>query len=357
MFLLKKYFFVVFFIVQIVFVQILHNFPALVEKFYSNFIFVSISHFLRLLFGKIPFSIGDLIYLITILYLISSVYKSTKNWKANWNTYLLRTVNFVSVFYFLFHFLWGFNYYRQPLFEKINLKKEYTSADLYAFTEKLINKTNQLQLEITKNKNLKVQVPFTNDSLIAKTQNGYDYLAKKYHLFSYKTPSIKTSLFSVPLSYMGFSGYLNPFTNEAQFNSKVPKYGLPMTICHEMAHQIGYASESECNFIGYLAANSNSDLYFKYAANTLVLKYCLRTIQINNESKATLYLSKINKGIIDNFNEDKAFYKRYHSFIETGFEFFYDNFLKLNQQKDGMEGYSKFLDLLINFDNKNVNFI
>ena len=181
MFLLKKYFFVVFFIVQIVFVQILHNFPALVEKFYSNFIFVSISHFLRLLFGKIPFPVGDLIYLIIILYLISSVYKSIKNWKANWKTYLLRTVNFVSVFYFLFHFLWGFNYYRQPLFEKINLKKEYTSADLYAFTEKLINKTNQLQLEITKNKNLKVQVPFTNDSLIAKTQNGYDYLAKKYH--------------------------------------------------------------------------------------------------------------------------------------------------------------------------------
>ena len=357
MFLLKKYFYVIFFIVLIIFVQILQYFPVLVEKFYRNFIFVSISHFLRFLFGKIPFSVGDLIYLIAILYVIISIYTSIKNWRTNWKTYLLQTLNFICVFYFLFHFLWGFNYYRQPLFEKMNLKKEYTSADLYAFTEKLINKTNQLQLEITKNKNLKVEVPFTNDILIAKTQNGYEYLAKKYRFFSYKTPSIKPSLFSIPLSYMGFSGYLNPFTNEAQFNLKVPKYGLPITICHEMAHQIGYASESECNFIGYLAANSNSDLYFKYAANTLALKYCLRTIQINNEPKAAFYLSKINKGIIENFNEDKQFYTKYHSFIETGFEFFYDNFLKLNQQKDGMEGYSKFLDLLINFDKKSANFI
>ena len=354
---LKKYFFVVFFIVQIVFVQILQFFPVLVEKLYSNFIFVTISHFLRLLFGKITFSFGDLIYLTLILYLIISIYKSTKNWKTNWKNYLLRTVNFVSAFYFLFHFLWGFNYYRQPLFEKMTLKKEYSSSDLYAFTEKLISKTNQLQLEITKNKNLKVQVPFTNDILILKTLSGYDKLATKHSFFHHKIPSIKSSLFSTPLSYMGFSGYLNPFTNEAQFNSEVPKYGLPMTVCHEMAHQIGYASESECNFIGYLSANSNSDLYFKYAANTLALKYCLRTIQIDNEKKTSFYLSKINKGIIENFNEDKAFYKRYHSFIETGFEFFYDNFLKLNQQKDGMEGYSKFLDLLINFDKKNANFI
>jgi hypothetical protein len=27
-----------------------------------------------------------------------------------------------------------------------------------------------------------------------------------------------------------------------------------MTANHEMAHQMGYASESECNFIGFLAS-------------------------------------------------------------------------------------------------------
>ncbi|MBC7493373.1 MAG: DUF3810 family protein, partial [Flavobacterium sp.] len=80
------------------------------------------------------------------------------------------------------------------------------------------------------------------------------------------------------------------------------------------------------------------------------LKYCLRAIQLQNAEKASFYRSKLNKGIIENFDEDKKYYQKYHTFIETGFEIFYDNFLKLNQQKDGIDGYSKYLDLLINFN-------
>ncbi len=52
---------------------------------------------------------------------------------------------------------------------------------------------------------------------------------------------------------MGFAGYLNPITNEAQVNALIPKNNYPATICHEIAHQVGIASESEANFVGYLA--------------------------------------------------------------------------------------------------------
>ena len=51
---------------------------------------------------------------------------------------------------------------------------------------------------------------------------------------------------------MGFSGYLNPFTNEAQVDILIPKYQLPTTASHEVAHQLGYAAENEANFIGIL---------------------------------------------------------------------------------------------------------
>jgi hypothetical protein len=36
-------------------------------------------------------------------------------------------------------------------------------------------------------------------------------------------------------NYMGFSGYLNPFTNEAQVNYLGPMYTFPATTCREMA--------------------------------------------------------------------------------------------------------------------------
>ena len=305
-----------------------------------------ISHFSRTLLGEIPFSIGDIIYGTTIIYCIYWFYK---NRKLHWKLKLWSVLNFISVFYFLFHLLWAFNYYRVPLFEKMNIKTEYSEADLVTFTEKLITKTNDVQLAITKNQNEKVTNPYSQDSIFSMTQNGYDNLSKIYPFFQYEIPSRKKSLFSLPLTYMGFGGYLNPFTNESQVNDKLPIYGFPNVVCHEMAHQIGYASESECNFIGFLAGIKNEDLYFQYSALSNALRYCMSNIAMNNEKQFEILKNKINLGIIANYKESDLFWKQYDTIIDKGFHAFYDQFLKTNQQKDGIDSYSKFVDLLINY--------
>jgi hypothetical protein len=80
--------------------------------------------------------------------------------------------------------------------------------------------------------------------------NGYNNLVTSTHSFLYNL-STKKSLISLPLTYMGFSGYLNPFTNEAQVNYLGPMYTFPTTTCHEMAHQLGFASETECNLLAF----------------------------------------------------------------------------------------------------------
>ena len=181
------------------------------------------------------------------------------------------------------------------------------------------------------------------------SQNGYDNLEKQYPFFGYKIPSKKKSLFSLPLTYMGFGGYLNPFTNEAQVNYKLPMYGFPNVICHEMSHQIGYGSESECNFIGFLACIKNDDLYFQYSAYSNALRYCLVNIAMKDESKFKQLKVKINPGILANYKESEEFWKQYDTFIDKGFHAFYDQYLKMNQQKDGIESYSKYVDLLVNY--------
>lgn len=329
-------------------------FPETVETIYSNGLYIFISKISRTILGKIPFSIGDIIYGIVIIYLVIQLWKTRKSWRLQWKNNLLKISSVLSVAYFLFHFLWAFNYYRVPLFEKMSIKREYSDKDLYAFTEKLILKTNEIQFQITKNKNLKVTNSYSQDSIFKMTQNGYDALAKQYPFFMYETPSRKKSLFSLPLSYMGFGGYLNPFTNEAQVNNKVPMVGFPNVICHEMAHQMGFASESECNFIGFLACVKNENLYFQYSAYSNALRYCMNNVGMKDEAKFNYFKAKINPGILENYKETDDFWKQYDTFIDKGFHAFYDQFLKMNQQKDGIESYSKFVDLLINYyqDNK-----
>jgi Protein of unknown function (DUF3810) len=345
----RKYILPFFLIFQIVILQILKFFPEFVELFYSNSIYQKISNFSRFCLGKIPFSVGDCIYGILILLIFYWLWKVRKTWKNNRKTYFLRIISCLSLFYFLFHTLWAFNYYRVPLFEKMKIEREYSDSDLLIFTKKLILKTNEIQFQITKNDSSKVVFPYSHNQTFEMDLNGYKNLSKEYPFFEYQNLSIKKSLFSLPLTYMGFGGYLNPFTNEAQVNSLMPIYNLPMTSNHEMAHQMGFGSESECNFIGFLASIKNDNLYFKYSGYSSALHYSLSNWEVRNPKVLNQLLKTINIGILKNYQESEDFWKQYETPIETGFKIFYDNFLKMNQQKDGLDSYSKFVDLMVNY--------
>lgn len=345
----SKYILPLLLLVQIIFLKILRYFPNLVEGLYSSNFYIRISHFLRTLLGKIPFSVGDCFYALLIISAISWFWKIRKTWSTDWKDHLLKILSKVSVYYFFFHFLWAFNYYRKPLFEKMEIQKDYSDADLLAFTKKLIAKTNDIQFQITKNDSSKVVFPYSQKKTFEMNLNGYNNLANDYMYFEYKIPSVKKSLFSVPLTYMGFGGYLNPFTNEAQVNDLLPMYSFPITTTHEMAHQIGFASENECNFIGVLATIKNDNLYFKYSGYSFTLRYCLGIWKFKDERIFNALKKTVHPGILKNYQESQDFWKKYDTFIDEGFHFLYDNFLKTNNQKDGMESYSKFIDLMINY--------
>ncbi|WP_338408135.1 DUF3810 domain-containing protein [uncultured Flavobacterium sp.] len=345
----RKYILPLFLLIQILILQIMPYFPEFIERFYSNGLYGFISKFSRKILGKIPLSVGDIIYGIVIFYILKSIWKSRKLLKTEWKELVLKALSILSVAYFLFHFLWAMNYYREPLFEKMKIERDYSDADLLSFTKKLIEKTNEIQAQITKNDSLKVVFPYSQRQVFEMNLNGYKTLSNQHPFFQYTNLSIKKSLFSLPLTYMGFGGYLNPFTNEAQVNYLMPMYNSPTTSCHEMAHQMGFASESECNFIGFMASVKNDNLYFQYSGYSFALRYCLGNWQIRDEKVFDELLKTVHPGILKNYKESEDFWKQYDTFIDKGFHVFYDNFLKMNKQKDGMESYSKFVNLMVNY--------
>nr|WP_322623606.1 DUF3810 domain-containing protein [uncultured Flavobacterium sp.] len=335
--------------VQIVIVNILSSFPAFVEKYYSNGIFPYISRTERVLLGWIGFSIGDILYAITLFLALRWIWKTRRTWKTSYKQNLIQIAACLSVVYFVFTLLWALNYRRMPLHKKMGIEKEYTEQELIDFTHKLITKTNALHLQITHNDTVKVVLPYDINGIYDRAPQAYTELQKTFPEFTYEHKSIKSSLMSLAQSYMGFGGYLNPFTNEAQVNDMLPLYNQPTTTCHEMSHQIGYANESEANFIGFMASIYSNDMYFKYSGYSFALRYCIGNIAKFDEAKAKEIIKGVNKGIRKNFKESKDFNKKYESFIEDIFEYIYDHYLKANEQKDGLETYSKFTGLLVNY--------
>ena len=339
--------------IQIVIIKTLARFPDFIEEYYSNGLYLFISKISRYLLGWVPFSVGDFCYviliLITLKYLIQNwrlIYKKPK-------TIITTCFAFISVIYFLFNLLWGMNYYRKPINKTLNINTVYTTNELNEITEKLIKKANEIHIKIAKNDTTKAIITKSREELFNQTTVGYHLLEKKHSFLNYEVKSIKKSLWSLPLTYMGYSGYLNPFTNEAQVNSKIPKYYFPFVSCHEQGHQIGYAAENETNFIGYLACLENPDINFQYAGTTFAVRYCLNEIYRRDKNKYNYLLKKLNIGIRKDFQESNNFWNNYQNPIEIVFKKLYDLFLKSNNQKKGIKSYSYVVALIVNYELNN----
>jgi hypothetical protein len=62
------------------------------------------------------------------------VLEQRKSWKLEWKSNMLSLLSFVSVFYFCF-IRCGFELLPPTAFEKMEIKKDYSDADLLAFTK------------------------------------------------------------------------------------------------------------------------------------------------------------------------------------------------------------------------------
>lgn len=334
---------------QLLAVQLFSHFPKQVENFYSKGCYPHLSRTLRLLTGQIPFSIGDLFYFFVFYRLIRFAYTSLKNRTTSFDFKLLSLAKPLCILHFFFYLFWGLNYARRPLSEELGIKStSYEVHELTNFTVKLIKEINALQFKLTKDKQTPVPIPYDSKTIYKLAARGFENLGQTNKNLSYTNPSVKKSLFSIPLSYMGFSGYFNPFTGEAQVNHLPPSANRIFTTCHEIAHQLGYADEKEANFIGYLACEANKDPLVRYAGKLVLLKYLLADIRLKSPQDLESIKSELHPGVSKNMRASKHFWKRYENAWEPLFEKTYDAFLKINGQRRGIQSYQFMVGMVLN---------
>ncbi len=343
-------FLTIFLFVQIVALRILRGFPEFVEKYYSLGLYPWIAKTSRYLFGWVPFSVGDLFYLLIAIVAIRWLYKNVHRLRKNDQVgFFVDILAAVSVVYFMFHVLWGFNYYRLPLHKSLGLENDYTTEQLLATTHRFIEKSNSMHRELGFADSVKIELPYTQKEMFKKTLNGYKNLKSEFPQLAYSPKSIKKSGWSLGLTYMGYSGYLNPFSGEAQVNALMKTYKFPVVACHEEAHQIGYAAENEANFIATLSTLHNVDPYMQYAGYIFTLRYLINEVARRDEAKYEELLTQINPGILESYKEMRDFWEKYENPFENISKIFWDNFLKSNNQSRGIMSYDYMVALVVNY--------
>lgn len=336
-------------------VKLFSLFPAAVEKYYSNGVYPPMTRAMRWLLGWLPFSVGDLLYTAAGIWLLvkgvnflRAVIKRKAGAFFWWNG--LRWLAFYCLWvYAVFNILWGLNYNRLGTAYQLQLQlKPYTTAELQQVMEVIVQRLDSSSTKsmATRNNYLHKKQLFTG------AFQAYRQASTQYPSLIYGTESVKPSLFSYLGNYMGYTGYYNPFTGEAQVNTTVPVFLQPFTACHEMGHQLGYAKENEANFAGYLSAKSSTDPAFTYSVYFDLYSYGIRELYARDSVQA-IALSKqkplqVKKDII----ALRQFFDAYENPVEPYIRKIYGQYLRANEQPSGMQSYNEVMAFLVAYYKK-----
>jgi hypothetical protein len=342
-------------------VTLLGFFPGFIAKVYSQGLYPAISVILRLITRWIPFSLGDLVYVVFFLRLLIAFIrfcielfrkKLVPGWlgrTAYWS------VHFILWLYIVFKLLWGLNYDRLGIEYQLHIQKTvYTKPDVVNLTNRLIDSVNAIRKQLPDT----VLPQPALDTIFRDAFRAYQQASLTHDFLNYRNRSVKASIFTNWADYMGFSGYYNPFTGEAQVRTDIPRVLIPYIVCHEMAHQLGYASESEANFVGYLAASASSNPYFRYSAYLDLFSYAqgeeIAILAQQNDRIELEHAIKSNRERLDTLvkkdrKEIREFFFKRRNKISPAMSSMYDQYLKLNRQQMGIRSYDEVIGLLLGY--------
>ena len=341
------------------------SFPSLVSKYYQPYFFRPISLMLRIISGKIGITIGEWIYLIIcIVLIIKFIIWISRNYAhffipSFWSFQIIKIFNLIVKLYVLFELIWGLNYQKSNPATDFNMmvSNSYTESQMDSLSLVLIQDLNNSRLKLadTDIKNLSF------DTILNETRAAYDSIDLAYPFLHYRRASLKKAVFPSWGDYLGYTAFYQPLTGEAIVRADLPVLTLPFTVSHEIAHQLGYASETEANFIAFVVGVESKNPLFNYSTQLQLFTYAQQA-QLNSIAKRGDYLQfekviarnkkLMNPKVLADRKQIRDFFMRKQVVQIPGSAALYNQFLLWNKQTKGIESYDDVLLWALAFQNK-----
>ena len=333
--------------VALVLLMVFSYYPRAVERYYCEGFYPVVCHVLHPVFNLFPFSVGDLLYIAVIAWLIYALFRLIRQcFKKEFKSagiFLLKIIIGVQTGVLIFYLFWGMNYFRPSAGELLNLRDTgYTTADLKAVTTMLIDSANACRARVTP-----PDFAQSNSSIYRAAVQAVTRLSAGSASFRTYSPGIKPSMLTPLLNYMGTSGYFNPFTSEAQMNYQMPVFDRPVVACHEMSHQMGYGTEDEANFAGFLAGIGSNDRLLRYSAYHLAVDEFMHALRYRDSSANKALKPRVSPAVHNDFKIERAYWLAYEGKLDILSGIFYDKFLKVNNQPQGLGTYNRMVLLVM----------
>ncbi len=338
--------------------------PGLVEAVYVPWITGRLVSGLSRAAGVVPLAVGELLvaaYLVwrgwTAVRGLRSLFRAGEDRRSVLARGAAVVVRDAGVIVLLFYLLWGFNYARAPVAERIGLPavdaagSDSLVADL---AEESVREANRAYraLHGSDDAGSPTGMPATLDALTPALARGWERAARDLRLdpvtlrpFGAPKPGLTSPL----LARLGLVGFYFPFTGEPVLNVRAPAVTLAATVAHEQAHQRGVTHEGDATFLGHMVASRSGDPLLRYSAAVRTQRRLLAALARWDEERATELRERRLPGVRRDLRDLAAYVRRHEGPAREVARSVNDSYLRANRVPGGVESYAHVTDLLLRY--------
>ena len=320
----------------------------LIEQFYGQRIFPLISWTIDHTISRFPFAAFYLLLilaLLTLYFLIKSLVKTfrSKPWRAG--RLLMSIAGILGYVVFGFYLLWGFNYDRVQLhdrlsWEAISIEKDNLIEEGWHQIDELKSFENPVDWRGSKEDYHFLEVVIRNR--VVEMADRLGYLGRERVRCRQLVPE-------GILLRISTAGFYNPFTGECNIDGGLHPLQKPFVIAHEFFHGMGVTGEGDCNFLAYLICHQSADEFVRYSGELSYWRYLQYSLRRTDPEVFKKMWDALPDQVINDLQAIDAQMRKYPDIMPRFRDMIYSAYLKSNKIHDGMANYSKIVRLTMSW--------
>jgi hypothetical protein len=306
-----------------------------VEGLYSERFYPAIQGPLTMITNLVPVALFDVAAVALLLLLVALFVRRVRRLGALRG--IVRTVTILvgiaAVAYLLFLALWGLNYRRVPLEQKLDYDRSRVTHDnLVAFASRAVAAING-----------GYEAAHATPVNLTSLEQAFVDAQRALRARRYATPGTpKRSILSWYFRRAGVDGMTDPFFLEIIVNPDVLDIERPMVVAHEWGHLAGYANESEASFIAWLTC-VRGDRLAQYSGWLAAYEHAMRALPRQDRPA----VQPLATGPREDLRAITARYERTSPVVRKAAETVYDEYLRANRVPEGIGSYDAVLRLMV----------
>ena len=354
-------------LVAFVLFRLLFMLPGVVETVYASGIGPLVVRPMSLVSGLVPISLVEVAivsYAMWVLLAIGRGVLDVRNERRGIRNLTmaagLRTARDAGVLILLFYVLWGFNYARPPLVERLGWPEWQPPevGELEALATEAIDAANQAYWDIHHTEDAGEPTPMPADlgELDLALEEGWRRAAELLDLpaaLGRRYGRTKRLLLTPIVARLGVGGFYFPWTGEANVLWDSPAVRRPQSMAHEKAHQRGTGPESEASFLGFVAAAHAPHPHARYAAYVFAQGQLLGMLARADRGKFRRVAMRRYPGVQRDLDDDAVYWSQFRGVGTSLGRSINDRFLRTNRVRGGLTSYRRSVRLLLTFAKQN----